>query len=125
MCSSQGASAPVGDQDAAQVPSRLTVGQLVEGGVGQRSLACGELTQEPGSGVVVQPVQHGVGAVVAGQVVVQGLQPGMSRAGAVAQELMQALQQRAACAPARAVVGALAASRAGMPEGRVWRRSPH
>src|SRR5260370_4500710 len=43
----------------------------------------------------------------------------MNRAGAGAQKLIQALQQRAACAPARAVLGALAASRAGVPEGRV------
>ena len=73
-----------GDQDAAQVPDRFAVGQLVEGGVGQRSLACRELAQERGGGVLVQPVQHGVGAVVGGQVAVQGLQPGMNRAGAVA-----------------------------------------
>ena len=107
-----------GDQDAAQVPERLAVGQLVEGGVGQRPFACRELTQDRCGGVLVQPVQHGVGAVVAGQVVVQGLQPGMNRAGVVAQKLIQALPQRAACAPARAVLGVLAASRAGVPEGR-------
>ena len=35
-----------GDQDAAQVPERFAVGQFVEGGVGQRSLAAGELTQD-------------------------------------------------------------------------------
>ena len=45
----------------------------------------------------------------------QGLQPGVNRAGVAAQKLIQALPQRAACAPARAVLGTLAASRAGVP----------
>ena len=57
-----------GDQDATQVPDRLAAGQLVQGGVGQRSLACRELSQDRCGGVLVQPVQHGVRAVVAGQV---------------------------------------------------------
>ena len=86
--------------------------------MGQRSLACRELRQDRCGGVLVQPVQHGVRAVVAGQVVVQGLQLGMNRAGVVAQELIEALPQGTACAPARAVLGALAASRAGVPERR-------
>jgi hypothetical protein len=63
-----------------------------------------------GSGVLVPPVQHGVGAVVAGQVVVQALEPRMNRAGAVAQKLIQASQQGAAGAPAGQVLGAGAAS---------------
>ena len=91
--------------------------------MGQRSLACRELAQGRCGGVLVQPVQHGVRAVIAGQVVVQGLQPGVNRAGVAAQELFQALPQGAAGAPARQVLGAGAASRAGMPEGRGGRQA--
>ena len=60
-----------GDQDAAQVPERFRVGQFVQGGVGQRSPAQGEVTHDRRRGLFVQPGQHGFGPFVVGQVVVQ------------------------------------------------------
>ena len=119
MCSSRGASAPVATRTLRRCLIVLLSGSSSRAAWVSGSLACRELTQDRGGGVLVQPVQHGVGAVVAGQVVVQGLEPGMNRAGAVAQEFFQALQQGAAGAPAGQVLGAGTASRAGMPEGRV------
>ena len=72
---------PGGDQDRAQVPQRLAVGQLVEGGVGERPLAGAELAQDRrGALLLSQPAQHGGRAFVAGQVVMQCLQARPDRA---------------------------------------------
>src|SRR5664280_1977500 len=54
-----------------------------------------------------------------GQVVMQGLQLRVNRAGVFAQKLAQALPQRTAGAPARAELSGFPASRADVPEGRV------
>src|ERR1019366_5427325 len=75
--------------------------------------------QDCGGDVLVQPAQHGLGVVLVGQVVVQGLQLGMDPFGVVGEQLTESLPQRTAPAPARAVLGVLAASWAGMP-GTGW-----
>src|SRR5450759_4638944 len=72
--------------------------------------------QDGGGDVLVQPAQHGLGVVLVSQVVVQGLQLGMDPFGVVGEQLTESLPQRTAPAPARAVLGVLAASWAGMPE---------
>ena len=94
-----------GDQDAAQVPERFAVGQFVESGVRQCSLADGEFAHDHRRGVLVQPGQHGLGSFVVGEVVVQRAQSWVDRAGVLAQQFLQPLPQRAAGAPPRALAG--------------------
>jgi hypothetical protein len=62
---------PGGDEDRAQVPQRLAVRELVEGGVGEGPFAGGELAQHGGVLVVVQPAQHGSRTAGADQAVAE------------------------------------------------------
>jgi hypothetical protein len=62
---------PGGDEDRAQVPQRLAVGQLVEGLVGKRPLAGAELAQDVGDGALAQPGQDGGRAFTARQAVME------------------------------------------------------
>ena len=81
------------------MPERFGVGQFVEGGVRQRSLADGEFTHDRRRGLFVQPGQHGLGSLVVGEVVVQRAQSWVDRAGVLAQQFVQPLPERAAGAP--------------------------
>ncbi|MGH3305681.1 MAG: hypothetical protein ACRDOK_29250 [Streptosporangiaceae bacterium] len=87
-------------QHAAQVLHWFAVGQLVESGVGQCSLPCREFAHDRRGGVLVQPGQHGVRPLVAGEVLVQGLKLRADLSGVVAQQLTESLLQRAAAAAA-------------------------
>jgi hypothetical protein len=66
-----GRQCPGGDEDRAQVPQRFAVGKLVEGRVGQRPSAAGEVAENGGVLVVVQPAQHGCRAAGSGQAVAE------------------------------------------------------
>src|SRR6478735_1713268 len=96
------------------MPQRFAVGQLVESGVAQFSLPGGDLTQDRGRGVLVQPGEHGVGPLVRGQVIVQRAQPGLDLAGAVVEQRGQPCPQRATPAPTPAVLALLSAAGAGV-----------
>ena len=81
------------------MPKRFGVGEFVESGVRQRSLADREFTQDHRRGLFVQPGQHGVGSFVAGEVVVQRAQSRVDRAGVLTQQFLQAPPERAVGAP--------------------------
>jgi hypothetical protein len=107
-----------GNQDRAQVPQRLAVGQFVEGGVGKRSLAGAELAQDRRGGAVAQPAQHGGGTLVAGQVVIKRLQTRPDRAVVAAEQATQLLAQLAGHAPSGGDAALLPATGAAAPEPR-------
>ena len=90
-----------GDQDGAQVLDRFAGRHLVEGVVGQRPLAPGEAGQDRGRGVLRQPAQHRARPVSRGQGLVEHAQLGPDAAGAVVEQLPQALVQGAPGAAAR------------------------
>jgi hypothetical protein len=81
------------------MPERFGVGEFVESGVRQRSLADREFTHDHRRGLLVQPGQHCFGSFVVDEVVVQRAQPWVDRAGVLAQQFLQAPPERAAGAP--------------------------
>ena len=114
---------PGGDQDRAQVPDGLGVGQVVECGVGERPLACAKLTQDRGCRALVKPAHYRGGALVAGQVLIESLQFGPDLAAVVAEHVTQPLLQAAARAPAGVKLRGLTATRAAAPERGVGARA--
>lgn len=109
-----------GDQHGAQVPERPAVGELVEGGVGERACPGPELTQDGSAGVLAvlaEPAQHGGGLVGADQVAIEGLQLRADLAGMVCEQLPEPLVHNAAVAWTGPVQpGGLTAARAGAPK---------
>jgi hypothetical protein len=79
---------------------RLASGQIVEGGVAQGSSSGSEIAQDRGALVLGEPAQHSAGPLVAGQVVVQGVQVGADLAVVVAEQLAKPPLKRAVCASA-------------------------
>jgi hypothetical protein len=51
----------VGGEDASQVGGSARVGVIIEGGVGHRQAARGDVTEQLGAGRFVEPVQRGTG----------------------------------------------------------------
>ncbi len=105
-----------GDQDGAQVLDRLAGWELVEAGMADCPLICAEFAQDAGDRGLVQPRQHEVGSLAAGQVVVQAAQLGADVTVAIGQQGCQPLPQVAAGAGSGAEL-MLPAGRAASPEG--------
>ena len=54
----------------------FALGQLVEGGVRERSRICAELTEDGHGSALVEPAQHCGGPLVVREVVIEGVQLG-------------------------------------------------
>ena len=106
-----------GDQDAAQVLERLGVGQFVEGGVGERAPAGGEVGQDRRRGLLgrARPARCRAVRWLA-RLSCSACSSGRIAAGVVGEQLAQPLLRAAAGARPGDRAGRAAAARAGVPE---------
>ncbi|MFE1877790.1 hypothetical protein ACFW9N_44330 [Streptomyces sp. NPDC059496] len=100
-----------GDQQTSDVAGRGILRQVVEQFVGDGAVVVGEVGQKAGGLAAVEPGQYGVGVLCAGEDAGQRRQLGGNRTAVAGEEIVDAVGEGAAVAPAAAQkVGRLPAS---------------